>query len=150
MNRKDFIQLCVLGTAAAATGALHSCGKSDSVGPNGSSGNGTPPPTPGSIDFTLDLTTPANAQLAAGKGFVYGANNQVLVAKTSAGAYVALQATCTHEGVTLTFNSSSNQVQCPRHGGTYNSAGTVLAGPPPASLKQYTVAQTGNSLRITG
>ncbi|NVO85482.1 QcrA and Rieske domain-containing protein [Hymenobacter terrestris] len=147
MNRKDFIQLCVLGTAAVATGTLHSCGKDDGVSPGGSA---TPPPASGSIDFTLDLTAPANAQLAAGTGFVYGAGNQVLVAKTSAGAYVALQASCTHEGVMLSFNSGTNQVQCPRHGGTYSSTGTVLAGPPPASLKQYTVVQTGNSLRITG
>ena len=146
MNRKDFIQLCVLGTAAAATSCLSGCSKDGAATPGG----GIPPAPSGSIDFTLDLTAPANAGLAAGTGFVYGANNHVLVAKTSAGAYVALQATCTHEGVMLSFNSSSNQVMCPRHGGTYNSAGTVLAGPPPASLKQYTVAQTGNSLRITG
>lgn len=148
MDRKNFIQLCVLGTVAAATGSLAGCSKDGAATPGG--GGGIPSAPPGSIDFTLDLTAPANAGLAAGTGFVYGANNQVLVAKTSAGAYVALQATCTHEGVMLSFNSSSNQVMCPRHGGTYNSAGTVLAGPPPASLKQYTVAQTGNSLRITG
>ena len=80
---------------------------------------------------------------------MYGANNSVLVAK-SGGGYVALQASCTHEGVTLSFDSSSNRVTCPRHGGAYSSTGAVLTGPPPAALKQYTVVQTGNSLRITG
>ncbi|MBT9394609.1 Rieske (2Fe-2S) protein [Hymenobacter sp. NST-14] len=141
MDRKDFLQLFVLGTAAAATGCLGGCSSE-------SKANDPTPPATG-VDFTLDLTAPANAQLAAGTGFVYGASNRVLVAKTN-GTYVALQASCTHEGVTLSFDSATSRVVCPRHGGTYSSTGAVLAGPPPAALKQYTVVQTGNLLRITG
>ncbi|MFD2783889.1 Rieske (2Fe-2S) protein [Hymenobacter rubripertinctus] len=142
MDRQNFLQLFVLGSAAAATGCLGGCGSD-------SKANDPAPPATG-IDFTLDLTAPANAQLAAGTGFVYGASNSVLVAKTDTGAYVALQASCTHEGVTLSFDSNTNRVVCPRHGGTYSNTGAVLAGPPPAALKQYSVVQTGTSLRITG
>ncbi|RSK42991.1 QcrA and Rieske domain-containing protein [Hymenobacter perfusus] len=141
MDRKDFLQLFVLGTAAAATGCLGACSKDESTGPTTGAAN---------VDFTVDLAAAASASLVAGTGYVYSSDNAVIVAKTSAGSYVAVQAPCTHEGVRVTFNSSRQQFFCAQHSAYFSPTGAVVSGPPPRALKQYTVTQTGNSLRITG
>ncbi|RSK49267.1 QcrA and Rieske domain-containing protein [Hymenobacter rigui] len=141
MDRKDFLQLLVLGSAAAATGCLGSCSKDDSTGSTTGASN---------VDFTVDLSAASSSSLVAGTGYVYDSGNQVIVAKTSASSYVAVQAPCTHEGVKVIFNSSRQQFFCSQHSAYFSTDGAVVSGPPPRGLKQYTVTQTGNSLRITG
>ena len=68
---------------------LVSCSKSNSVADPGTGG------TPGTIDFTLDLSLPANSALMTVGGSL--ANNGIIIAFTSSG-YVALANVCTHQG----------------------------------------------------
>ncbi|MCB2378914.1 Rieske (2Fe-2S) protein [Hymenobacter sp. BT635] len=149
MERKEFIQLFGLGAAAVlATGCLGGCS-------GGSDDDPAPAPTGGTgatgVDFTLDLTDPANAPLNdPAVGFVYGAARRVIVARLTNGSYIAVQAPCTHEGFTIVFQAGANSFMCPNHGSMFNSDGTVAAGPATRALKKYTVTQTGNSLRVTG
>ncbi|TGE26196.1 QcrA and Rieske domain-containing protein [Hymenobacter metallicola] len=151
MDRKEFIQLFGFGAAAVlATGCLGGCSSSKDSDPapggNGGGGSGTT-----DVDFTLDLTDPANAALNdPARGFVYGASNKVIVAKLTNGNYIAVQAPCTHEGFTIVFEASVESFRCPSHGSMFNSDGTVANGPASRALKKYTVTRTGNSLRITG
>lgn len=50
---------------------------------------------------------------------------------------VAFSAVCTHAGCTVGYQASSQEFVCPCHGGTYSArTGQVLAGPPPAALRQ--------------
>ncbi len=143
MNRKDFLQLFGLGaTALVASACLGGCGSS-----KGSD------PVPGAIgvDFTVDLTAASSAPLNdAVKGYIYSPTRDVIVAKTTAGTYVALQAPCTHDGTSVYFSQSQSRFVCPNHNAIFDVAGTVLGGPAPSALKKYNVMQTGTSLHITG
>jgi menaquinol-cytochrome c reductase iron-sulfur subunit len=46
----------------------------------------------------------------------------------------ALSATCTHLGCQVQWDGAAERFHCPCHGGTYDSAGRVLGGPPPRPL----------------
>lgn len=62
---------------------------------------------------------------------------------------VALQATCTHLGCTVAWNSSTQQVECPCHGARYDLLGQVLRGPArePLARLQVTVG-AGGGIRV--
>ena len=59
-----------------------------------------------------------------------------LVSRASTTAFTAIDATCTHEGCTITGADGSTYV-CPCHGSRYNRNGQVLAGPAKAALRQF-------------
>ena len=147
MKRDEFIHLFGFGAAMLLTGCLGSCaGKSEDPKPGPGPGPGT---NPVPIDFTLDVTDPANARLHdPAFGYVYGAAGRVIVAKTTAGGYVALSAACTHQGTPVQFQAGSSQFRCPNHGSVFSLSGSVTTGPASAALQAYTVTQTGNVLRI--
>lgn len=142
MNRKEFLQLFGLGaTALVATACLGGCGSKASDPVVGAA----------NVDFTLDLTASSSAALNnAAVGYVYGPNRDIIVAKTTAGTYVALQAPCPHEGTSVYFAQSQSRFICPNHNAIFDIGGAVLSGPSPRALKQYTVTQAGTTLRITG
>jgi cytochrome b6-f complex iron-sulfur subunit len=136
MERKDFIKktfgLC--GLALIPAGIIESCSKQTYA--------------PATVNFTVDLTNSANAALNHVGGVIY--SNGVIVIRAGNTAFYALSDVCTHQGCTVGYNSSSGQIVCPCHGGTYSpTTGAVLAGPPPSGLQVYTVTQKGNILTIT-
>ena len=59
-----------------------------------------------------------------------------LISKTSATAFTAIDAVCTHEGCTVTGATSTEYV-CPCHGSRYDRSGHVTHGPAQANLRQY-------------
>ena len=59
-----------------------------------------------------------------------------LLARTSASAFSAVEAVCTHEGCTITGADGAVYV-CPCHGSRYNRSGQVLEGPARSSLRQH-------------
>lgn len=135
MKRNEF--LSVLGISAGTvifTPFLTSCSKSAGVLGNSS------------VDFTLDLTQNANASLKNNGSSIL--KSGVIVARTSAGAYIALASTCTHQGGTVQFESGSNQFRCPVHGAIFSTNGSVLQGPAGTSLQKFNTQLTGTSLRI--
>lgn len=141
MDRKTFLSSIGLsaGTILIAS-CLGACSK-DTVN------NEAPAPAP-AVDFTLDLTQPANAALNNAGGYVY--SNGVIVAKTLAGAIIAVSQSCTHQGVTVQYQSDNNQFYCSGHGSAFSLTGAVKNGPANGALKQYTVSISGNSVRING
>lgn len=48
--------------------------------------------------------------------------------------YRVLSATCSHLGCQVRWSAGAGQFQCPCHGGAYDRAGAVVAGPPPRPL----------------
>lgn len=50
----------------------------------------------------------------------------------------ALDSTCTHLGCRTRFNTESQLIECPCHGGVYDVNGQVVSGPPPAPLRAMT------------
>ena len=53
--------------------------------------------------------------------------------------YRALSATCTHLGCRVRWDEASTQYRCPCHGGVFDRAGNVVAGPPPSGLTRLNV-----------
>jgi cytochrome b6-f complex iron-sulfur subunit len=145
MNRKDFLQLFGFGaTALFASACLGGCGSK-------SSDPSAVVPGASGIDFTVDLTASSSAPLNnAAEGYIYNSTRDVIVAKTAAGGYVALQAPCPHQGTSVYFSQGQSRFICPNHNAIFDVGGAVLSGPSPRALKQYAVVQTGTTLRITG
>lgn len=131
MNRKEFLSIVGIGaTGVFVTSCLSACKKENNT----------------NIDFTLDLNSSANSALAANGGYVI--SQGVIVAKTSAGEYIAVSAACTHQGVNVQFQSSSNRFHCPSHGANFNTNGTVQNGPANSPLTKYYTSLSGNMLRV--
>ncbi len=144
MTRPDFLSLLGLGAGAVLTtglGCLSGCKKDDTAPPSG-------------VDFTLDLTDPANAALVAAGGYVYrGPSDALIVAHTAAGTYIAASRRCTHQQTTLEFNAGSTHYICSNHNAQFAADGSVARAPDSGSatnLKTYAVTQNGNILHITG
>lgn len=72
-----------------------------------------------------------------GAALVQSVAGEFLVARTSASAFSAVEAVCTHEGCTITGADGAIYV-CPCHGSRYDRGGHVVGGPATASLRQYT------------
>jgi cytochrome b6-f complex iron-sulfur subunit len=143
MKRKQFFT--ALGISAGTVlfaPYLISCSKDNATDPGSTPGGSTG----GTVDFTLDLSLPANSALNTNGGSLI--NSGVLVAKTSAGSFIAVASLCTHEGFILGFNSSTSQFHCSNHGSNFTTAGAVVNGPATSALKKYNTTLTGTSLRI--
>jgi cytochrome b6-f complex iron-sulfur subunit len=141
MNRKEFFARVGFGAAAllvpaCIAGLATSCSK-DSDG-------GTPTPPPTGVDFNLDVSTGA---LATNGGSLKTANG-IVVARTNDGSFIAVSASCTHQGTSVNFVANNSSFNCPNHGANFNSAGVVTNGPASSNLTQYKTALTGTTLRI--
>ena len=120
---------------------ISSCSKSmtDTSTPGG--GNN------GAVDFTLDLTSPTYAALNSNGGSIVKDN--IIVARTSSGVYVALTSICSHQQYNpISFDSAANRFHCPNHGSNFGIDGSVINGPATSSLKKYNTQLTGTSLRV--
>ena len=136
MKRNEF--LTTLGVSAGTVifaPFLASCNKN-----NSGLGTGIP------IDFTLDLTQAANASLNSDGGSVI--KNGVIVVRTTASSYIALSASCTHEGTNVYYDVSRGRFICPNHGANFSATGSVLLGPATRPLTKYNLTLTGTSLRV--
>ncbi len=138
MDRKEF--LAMLGVSAAAL-TIGSC-------LNGCSTGGTTPAAPPTVNFNLDLTQSANANLTTLGGYIY--SNGLIVAKTNMGTFIAVSQVCTHQGSTILYQSSINDFFCPSHGSTYAPNGKVTQGPSVTNLKTYNTQLNGNILHVWG
>jgi cytochrome b6-f complex iron-sulfur subunit len=100
--------------------------------------------TTGRVDVTVAGTALASE---GGAAVVESVAGVFLVSRTSANSFTALDATCTHEGCTVT-NSDGDQYVCPCHGSRYTRSGQVVHGPAMASLRRYTTSFTDGVVTI--
>ncbi len=138
MDRKDFLNSIGMGAAGFALINCVGCKKNNSGSPGTSS--------PAGIDFTLDLSATANVALTNNGGYL--SSNGIIVAKTSAGNYIAVQRSCTHENYSLVYQGSNSRFYCANHGATFSESGSVTNGPANRSLTTYNTQLTGTSLRV--
>ena len=138
MDRKNFLSQVGVGAAAflapICLGGIAGCGKSS---------NDSTPSAPSNVDFTLDVSSGA---LASNGGFLV--SQGILVARTNAGAFLAVSAACTHEGTSVTYNAANNNFVCPNHGAKFSNTGMVTLGPATTNLKSYNTSLTNSTLRI--
>jgi len=138
MDRKEFFRALGITATSSAVLACVSCSK----------GGGSTPQVQGptGVDFTLDLTAAANSALVAKGGFLSSTN--VLVGHTLAGAYIAVQLSCTHASYPLTYEANLQKFYCANHGSAFSESGAVLTGPANTSLTACKTQLTGTSLRV--
>ncbi|HEX3386101.1 MAG TPA: Rieske (2Fe-2S) protein [Mucilaginibacter sp.] len=137
MEREEFLKLIGAGTTSIALFYCASCSKhSENPAITGPSG----------VNFTLDLTDPANASLLNIGGSL--AKNGVLVARTSSGSYIAVQQSCTHESFSLIYHVSAQLFLCNKHGAAFNENGIVVNPPATKNLTVYNTKLTGNLLAV--
>lgn len=140
IDRKEFFT--ALGVSAAALAFICTgC----SSGTAGGKGAATAPVTKG-VDFTLDLTAAENSALKPKGGFLL--TNNLVIAKTATGSFIAVQQACTHQGNLLAYQSEDHQFYCSAHGSSFSEAGKVINGPAEINLAVYKTTLTGNMLRI--
>lgn len=138
MTRKDFIAQVGGGAAglffvACAAG----CKKKQQ--------QTSPAQGPSNVNFTVDIST---GPLASNGG--YTVKNGVIVARTMSGSFIAIAASCTHQGSTLQYDGSSGKFTCPSHGAQFTANGSVAQGPATVAEKNYNCAVSGSTLTVTG
>ena len=141
MERKAFFSS--LGFSAGMiflAPVMTSCSKSEDTTTTDST------PNTSAVDFTLDLTSSAYSSLNSNGGSVI--KNNIIIAKTSSGAFVAVSAVCTHQGSTIGFESAASRFHCPNHGSNFATDGSVINGPALTALKKYNTQLTGTNLRV--
>ena len=91
----------------------------------------------GPVDTLEDDTPlPVTLRIARPDGASEVVDRRVVYLVRAAGAPLrALDSTCTHLGCRTRFNADTMQIECPCHGGRYDIAGNVVAGPPPTALR---------------
>ena len=96
----------------------------------------------------MQVTVAGSALADVGGAVLVESNAGVfLLSRTSASAFSAIDAVCTHEGCTITGADGDIYV-CPCHGSRYNRNGQVVAGPARASLRQYATTFTDGVVTI--
>ncbi|MES2765254.1 MAG: T9SS type A sorting domain-containing protein [Bacteroidota bacterium] len=67
-----------------------------------------------------------------------GAARKMVVTRTSADAFIAVSALCTHQGVTVEpYNPSTKQIVCLQHGSVFAIDGKLVSGPASSNLTKY-------------
>ena len=144
-DRHEFFRLVGMGIGAIL---LMRC-VAGCAGPNDPDGP-VPDPNPArKIDFSLNLNDKVNENLRTKGGYIIV--NDVIVAQTKAGQYVAVAANCTHQGTQLVFKPADTQFYCPLHLSHFDSTGEAVVGPATQPLQRYTVVMepTTGLLRVT-
>jgi cytochrome b6-f complex iron-sulfur subunit len=137
MDRKKFLSLVGMSAGAfAVVSCLNGCSKAP-LGAN--------PPT---VNFNLSLTDPANVALTHLGGYMY--YQGVIIARTTAGLFLAVSQTCPHQGNTVVYESGPNDFYCPAHSSVFAPNGQVTGGPSPQNLKSYNTQLTGTTLHVWG
>ena len=139
MTRKDFFARVGFGAAAVLIptcigGLVTSCENEN---------EGSPSPAPTNVDFNLDVST---GSLATNGGYLV--HSGIVVARTNTGDFLAVSASCTHQGTNVNYNANGNEFICPNHGAQFSSTGVVTQGPASSNLQQYNTALTGSTLRV--
>ena len=121
---------------ALVVGCCGSCTKMDNPLPPVSS---IDPPPPKEVDFTLDLTDPANAPLQTNNNWIEVTHDgkRYVVARAANGDYIAATRLCSHEAYfEIEYWGNINEWVCTEHGATFDLTGngTSTFEAPPTSV----------------
>jgi len=133
-SRRSMIRTAALVSLAAKVGCVRR------ISPNRSLS--VPAPVDGDVTIPLaqasELSTAGGAVIAQPLGEPGG----YLIANTGTG-FVALGATCPHEGCSVAWVPEDREAECPCHGSRFAGDGTVLNPPAQSDLATYPVAPDG-------
>lgn len=136
MNRKEFLSKLGMGAAFALTATcLGGCTKDNSLTAFDLQ----------NVDFTLDLSDPANSALLENGGYVI--RNRVVVARNMSGELVAATQVCSHESKVKVIYRN-NEWYCTEHGARFALDGQGLNKNGSRGLTVYKTELNGNLLRV--
>lgn len=96
-----------------------------------------------------DEPTAVTLRIARQDGYRQVVERQVIfLVKVAEDEVRALSSTCTHLGCRVSWDSSTEQLRCPCHGGVYDRTGAVVAGPPPAPLDTLPTRLDGDQVLV--
>ena len=72
----------------------------------------------------------------------------VYLVKTGPQQVRAIDSTCTHLGCRTRFNPETHLIECPCHGGVYDTQGQVVSGPPPKPLAEIPARVDGAAVLV--
>lgn len=130
--RQDYFRLVGIstGTMLMILLAFGCSGQSD--------GDLTPVPAT-KVNFTVSLADVINENLVAKGGYVLA--NNVIIAQTKDGKFVAVSDNCTFDKTKLVFKSNESHFYCPADLSRYDTSGKVVVGPATLQLTKYMVEQ---------
>jgi cytochrome b6-f complex iron-sulfur subunit len=99
----------------------------------------------GTVVITVDSSSPLAA--TGGAALVQASTGPILVVRTGAGSFTALNGTCTHRVCTITGFINSTFV-CPCHGSEFSTSGHVVNGPASVDLVEHHTQFTDPLLAI--
>lgn len=118
---------------------LAACGGEETTGP--STETSSPSPT-----AAEPVSVPA-ADVPVGGGTILP-DDLVVVTQPSEGEFKAFTAICTHQKCPVT-EIADGEIKCPCHGSRYSiEDGSVVGGPAPAPLEEFSIAQEGDNLVV--
>ena len=85
-------------------------------------------------DLSDDTPLPITLRVARPDGPSEVVDRKIVYLVKTGSEVRALDSTCTHLGCRTRFNPETKRIECPCHGGVYDTTGAVKAGPPPAPL----------------
>jgi len=139
MNRKHFLKKLSGGAAFALTATCLGGCAVENIAPD-------QPNITAATDFSLDLNAAVNSNLSNNGGYVI-VNNQVVVARTTTGEYVAATRTCSHDPRKEVI-MRNGEWYCTAHGARFRLDGVGLNGNGRNGLTIYNTQLTGNILRV--
>ncbi len=123
IERRDFLKNLGLGGAALmAIYCTGSCKNMDMAVPN-------------VAQFNIDLTATANSALTKNGGYII--KNDVVIARTMQGSYVAVTLICSHEQRREVTFTTNNEFYCTAHGARFDTTGKGLNANGKGGLKTY-------------
>lgn len=103
----------------------------------------------GSVASLHDETpTAVTLRIARPDGASEMVDRKVVYLVRSSGTVHAFDSTCTHLGCRTRYNAETNQIECPCHGGVYDTAGQVIGGPPPKPLARLSARIDGDRVLV--
>ena len=152
MNRRDFIKnTCSAACACvgvSALGLLQSCEDNKAYEQNVDDGDND-------IQFSIDISQAPHQNLESMGGTSVLAPNSIdalglLLIRSSGNSIKAFSRRCTHSSYSVNeFNSQGLAVCSSGHGGSFNTSGSVAAGPPSARLTSYNTSLNESILTIS-
>ena len=135
MKRKEFIEKLGLGAAFVLTSTcLGGCSR-DQADP------------PKDINFTIDLEDPKYAELQVFGSYVI--EDQIVIARSNTGEYLAATLICSHEGLSqITYSDREGAWFCTAHEALFAEDGEGLNANGSKGLTVYSTELTDNLLRV--
>lgn len=128
----------LLATTSVGAGALLDCGAPDELGSGACMG--TQP--------SSSVVASGAEALAEGKDLrVIGTTKPIYVARDNRG-FMAINATCTHQGCEAIYVDASKAYECGCHGSRFGFDGTVIMGPAQRPLSHVFICRNSDGLFV--